>query len=59
MTIEQVANKLNKCATCKGNDGCEYSKTGEAYVICKGRLIQAMADECRMIAERGDLDDKI
>lgn len=59
MTIQEVANKLSKCALVNCED-CkhfiEYSTI--AQKICKSNLIQEMAEECRKIAVHMEDDGK-
>ena len=53
MTIQEIANRLNKCALmeCKG---CKYFKGNEVnqnYVSCQAQMIGRMALECKQIAD--------
>lgn len=48
MTVEQIAIRLDNCATGKGCAICKYLNQTE----CETFLIKEMADECRKIVEK-------
>lgn len=53
MTIVEVAEMLDDCA----NKNCNYCKYIKCKDDCESRLLQEMANECRLIAEELEEDE--
>lgn len=55
MTIEEIAKKLDDCASKTLCKSCQYNFRGYPTMHCEGYIIEEMGAECRkIVAEMGD-----
>lgn len=58
MTIEEIAKRLDDCASRKACKTCKHNFRGMPTMQCEGFIVAEMGEECRKLVEQMGDDGK-